>query len=88
MNYMIRNIDESTYAKLKRYAEDNSVSINELINIILDRAIANNEFRTLHQVVIDEIHLLKITNNQLVTVIKQQNESINSLTKELSKIIE
>lgn len=88
MNFFIRNIDESTYAKLKRYAEDNSVSINELINIILDRAIANNELRTLHQVVIDEIHLLKITNNELVTVIKQQNESINSLTKELIKIIE
>lgn len=88
MNYLIRNIDESTYSKIKCHAENNSISINELINIILDRAIASNELRSLHQVVIDEVYLLKSSNNELVNVIKQQNESINSLINELKKVTE
>ncbi|MBC9875566.1 hypothetical protein [Macrococcoides bohemicum] len=88
MNFLIRNIDEGTYYKLKSYSENNEVSMNELVNLILDKAIATNELRSFTQELDDDMKQLINVNNNMINVLKEQSKTINEMTDVIKKLID
>lgn len=87
LNYHLRNIDEATYIKIKKHADENKMSINEIINIILNRAVATNEMTSQNQQIINELNRYTVTNNKLIQVIQEQTNGINNLVLEINKMI-
>ncbi|TDL98526.1 hypothetical protein ERX27_03560 [Macrococcus brunensis] len=83
----IRNIDASTNEKLKEKAEQKKISVNDLINIILDRAVVNNEIKTYEESMKNEINRFVLSNNQLIVSIERQTEAINNYTKAINELI-
>jgi len=88
LNFLIRNIDEGTYNKLKSYSEDNEVSMNELVNIILDRAIATNELKSFTQQLDDDMKQLINVNNNMISVLNEQSKTIELMTNVIKNLID
>lgn len=80
-DFLVRNIEDHHYIQIQSLAREKNISMNELIKIILTRALVEGEIDSLKRQMINHMNEQNTTTNQLIDVIAKLVENVDSLNK-------
>lgn len=79
MRLYIRNMDPIIHQTLKAHAKEKNMSLSEFTNLIIETQLANQQMKSLTQLIIDSNNQSVNSINELIRVIEKQTEILNKV---------
>lgn len=83
----IRQVDESTHKKLLTMAKKKNMSLSEVINIILERAMMNDEHKSHDQLILDALDRFTTSHNELLLAMEKQSIDLDETLRSIKILI-
>lgn len=84
----IRNVNDSIHYELKRLAEENDTSLNDVIISILERAVINKEYIKMETMMINHLNQHTNATNELIQLNRNVYQTLEQQSKLLKKYLE
>lgn len=83
----IRIEDPLIEIKIKNICKEKAISENKLINLVLEKSLLHDAFKTREEEIESILINVVTSNNKLIEVIEKQTEVLNDYIKQLNKIL-